>query len=31
VFTPADAGARERPELLRVLGVEEFSSGSPDR
>ena len=24
VLTPADAGARERLDLLRVLGVEEF-------
>ncbi|MFY1621886.1 helix-turn-helix transcriptional regulator [Micromonospora sp. WMMD735] len=29
VLTPADAGARERLELLRVLGVEEFPTGVP--
>jgi transcriptional regulator with XRE-family HTH domain len=28
VLTPADAEARERLELLRVLGVEEFSTGT---
>jgi hypothetical protein len=28
VLTPADAEARERLELLRVLGVEEFSAGT---
>jgi hypothetical protein len=27
VLTPADAEARERLELLRVLGVEEFPTG----
>ena len=30
VLTPADAGTRERMELLRVLGVEEFPAGSSD-
>ncbi|MFI8304322.1 helix-turn-helix transcriptional regulator [Streptomyces sp. NPDC085927] len=30
VFTPADAEARERLELLRVLGVEEFPTGAAD-
>jgi transcriptional regulator with XRE-family HTH domain len=29
VLTPADAGARERLELLRVLGTEEFAAGAP--
>ena len=29
VLTPADAGARERLELLRVLGSEEFPLGAP--
>jgi hypothetical protein len=28
VLTPADAEARERLELLRVLGVEEFPAGA---
>jgi hypothetical protein len=28
VFTPADAETRERLELLRVLGIEEFSTGA---
>jgi hypothetical protein len=28
VLTPADAEARERLELLRVLGIEEFSAGA---
>ncbi len=28
VLTPADADARERLELLRVLGIEEFSTGA---
>ncbi|GAB2449700.1 hypothetical protein GCM10027162_53800 [Streptomyces incanus] len=28
VLTPADAEARERPGLLRVLGVEEFPTGA---
>ncbi|MFD7768894.1 helix-turn-helix transcriptional regulator [Streptomyces sp. NPDC059787] len=31
VLTPADAEARERLELLRVLGSEEFSTGPPGR
>ncbi|MFI5566991.1 helix-turn-helix transcriptional regulator [Streptomyces sp. NPDC051740] len=31
VLTPADAEARERLELLRVLGSEEFSTGTPGR
>jgi transcription regulator MmyB-like protein len=30
VLTPADAEARERLELLRVLGIEEFPTGSDD-
>ncbi|MCL7377706.1 helix-turn-helix transcriptional regulator [Streptomyces sp. 35G-GA-8] len=30
VLTPADAEARERLELLRVLGIEEFPTGAPD-
>ncbi|GAB2807340.1 hypothetical protein GCM10027073_45160 [Streptomyces chlorus] len=30
VFTPADAEARERLGLLRVLGVEEFPTGAAD-
>ncbi|MHA6622288.1 helix-turn-helix transcriptional regulator [Pseudonocardia sp. DLS-67] len=30
VLTPADADARERLELLRVLGVEEFPAGAAD-
>jgi transcriptional regulator with XRE-family HTH domain len=30
VLTPADAEARERLELLRVLGVEEFPTGAAD-
>ncbi|MEU7614877.1 hypothetical protein AB0M91_02455 [Micromonospora rifamycinica] len=29
VLTPADAEARERLELLRVLGAEEFPAGVP--
>jgi hypothetical protein len=29
VLTPADAETRERLELLRVLGIEEFPTGSP--
>ncbi|GAA3967780.1 helix-turn-helix transcriptional regulator [Actinomadura viridis] len=29
VLTPADAEARERLELLRVLGIEEFPTGAP--
>ncbi|OLT19729.1 XRE family transcriptional regulator [Pseudonocardia sp. CNS-139] len=29
VFTPADADARERMDLLRVLGVEEFPADAP--
>ncbi|WP_328471993.1 hypothetical protein OHA21_08695 [Actinoplanes sp. NBC_00393] len=28
VFTPADTAARERLELLRVLGTEEFAAGT---
>jgi transcriptional regulator with XRE-family HTH domain len=31
VLTPADAEARERLELLRVLGSEEFPTGTPGR
>ncbi|GAA3504233.1 helix-turn-helix transcriptional regulator [Streptomyces prasinosporus] len=31
VLTPADAGTRERMELLRVLGSEEFPTGTADR
>jgi hypothetical protein len=31
VLTPADAETRERLELLRVLGVEEFPGGTPVR
>jgi hypothetical protein len=27
VLTPADAGSRERLDLLRVLGIEEFPAG----
>lgn len=30
VLTPADAETRERLELLRVLGVEEFPTGPTD-
>ena len=30
VLTPADADARERLELLRVLGIEEFPTGATD-
>jgi transcriptional regulator with XRE-family HTH domain len=30
VLTPADAGTRERLELLRVLGIEEFPTGTTD-
>ncbi|MFI1227557.1 MULTISPECIES: helix-turn-helix transcriptional regulator [unclassified Streptomyces] len=30
VLTPADAGTRERLDLLRVLGVEEFPAGAGD-
>ncbi|MGW6601244.1 MmyB family transcriptional regulator [Streptomyces sp. NPDC055036] len=30
VLTPADAEARERLELLRVLGIEEFPTGATD-
>ncbi|MCE3551071.1 hypothetical protein LWC33_06330 [Pseudonocardia sp. RS11V-5] len=30
VLTPVDADTRERLELLRVLGVEEFPSGTTD-
>jgi transcriptional regulator with XRE-family HTH domain len=30
VLTPADAGTRERLELLRVIGVEEFPTGATD-
>jgi hypothetical protein len=30
VLTPADAGTRERLELLRVLGSEEFPTGAED-
>jgi hypothetical protein len=30
VLTPADAEARERLELLRVLGIEEFPTGTTD-
>jgi phage baseplate assembly protein gpV len=31
VLTPADAETRERLELLRVLGTEEFAAGAPSR
>ncbi|MFC4008393.1 helix-turn-helix transcriptional regulator [Nonomuraea purpurea] len=31
VHTPADAETRERLELLRVLGIEEFPTGAPTR
>ncbi|MDX3342476.1 helix-turn-helix transcriptional regulator [Streptomyces sp. ATCC51928] len=30
VLTPADAGTRERLDLLRVLGIEEFPAGATD-
>ncbi|PVE07169.1 hypothetical protein Y717_24360 [Streptomyces scopuliridis RB72] len=30
MLTPADAEARERLELLRVLGIEEFPTGATD-
>jgi hypothetical protein len=30
VFTPADAETRERLELLRVLGIEEFPEQTTD-
>jgi hypothetical protein len=30
VLTPADAETRERLELLRVLGIEEFPTGATD-
>jgi hypothetical protein len=31
VLTPADAQARERMDLLRVLGTEEFPAAVPQR
>jgi hypothetical protein len=31
VLTPADTESRERLELLRVLGSEEFTAGGPER
>jgi hypothetical protein len=31
VLTPADEESRERLELLRVLGTEEFPTGTPAR